>query len=695
MYKIYIPVWFLLFSTLISTNAQHVFISTDSTVMPKVELDEIVINASRDNSKLKELPASVSIIPSYLIEVNEFKTLNHISSIIPNFIMPDYGSKLTSPVYIRGVGSRINSPSVGLYVDNVPYFEKAAFDFDFFDIERIEVLRGPQGTLYGRNSMGGLINITTKSPINYQGNHIKISAGNYGSYIINAGHYNKLNDAVAVSLSANYQHNDGFYTNLFTGNQVDNLNSAGLRNKIIFNITEKLSLENIAGFERSVQGGYPYSIFNDSLQQAEGINYNQLSSYNRFIFSDALRLKYSGENWELTNTLSYQNLDDVQKIDQDFTPDSLYFVQQFQKQHSVANEVIFRSIGDRKLSWLFGGFSYMQFFNTIVEVDAYIANLRYVKTYDSNIYSYALFQQSTFKVTPDLSITAGLRFDHEISGLKYKYDAQRAGVELPKVDTIYPGLKDKILLPKLAIKYNINRSNLYLSYTTGYKPGGFNSTFERPEHLMFKNETSYNFETGIKTSIFKRLIFADLAFFYTRLRDQQIYRTAPSGRGSYLDNSGLSQNKGMEVSMKSRSVLGFEGMIAYGYTHSQILEYVQDSLTNFNNKFTPYIPRHTLAIQLTQTIDMNSLSLLDYIKVNLLFHQNGVIYWNLTNSYKEERHGLLNAKISFIRNSFQFDIWGRNILNTDYRSFLFEALGKTYVQMGKPMQVGLNLSVNF
>ena len=178
-----------------NATAQDIFISIDSIAVPEVNLEEVVINASKNNSKLKELPVSVTIIPSLVIENNEINTLNQLGSMVPNFSMRDYGSKLTSPVYIRGIGSRINSPSVGLYVDNVPYFEKAAFEFDFFDIESIEVLRGPQGTLYGRNSMGGLINITTKSPANYQGSQVKLSAGNYGSYKLNASHYHKVNDA--------------------------------------------------------------------------------------------------------------------------------------------------------------------------------------------------------------------------------------------------------------------------------------------------------------------------------------------------------------------------------------------------------------------------------------------------------------------------------------------------------------------
>ena len=211
----------------------------DSLKMMSVELGEIVIKASKDNVTYKKIPASVSVISSKLIEENEVKALSDISATAPNFYMPDYGTKLTSPVYIRGIGSRINSPSVGLYVDYVPYFEKAAFDFDFFDIKRIEVLRGPQGTLFGRNTMGGIVNIVTISPMDYQGTHLNVSAGNYGSYLVNGGHYGKVNNKFAYSLALNYVHNDGFYTNQYTGNQVDRLNSYGFRNRLIYEVSKK------------------------------------------------------------------------------------------------------------------------------------------------------------------------------------------------------------------------------------------------------------------------------------------------------------------------------------------------------------------------------------------------------------------------------------------------------------------------
>src|SRR6056297_1923464 len=199
--------------------AQQVIIMTDSTEVPELNISEVQIMASKNNLGLKQMPTSVTLLNSMILDQTDVRSLTDISAIAPGFFMPDYGSKLTSPVYIRGIGSRINAPSVGLYVDQVPYFEKAAFNFDFFDIERIEILRGPQGTLYGRNTMGGIVNIRTKSPFQHQGTDFRISAGTYNAYQISANHYNDINHKLGYSLSANYINHGGYYDNNYLGNK--------------------------------------------------------------------------------------------------------------------------------------------------------------------------------------------------------------------------------------------------------------------------------------------------------------------------------------------------------------------------------------------------------------------------------------------------------------------------------------------
>ena len=149
-----------------------------------VVMDNVQVTAIKQGLTLRNRPVAASVVGRETIERRGVTAIKELSQLVPNFYIPDYGSRLTSAVYIRGIGSRINTPSVGLYVDNIPYIDKSAFDFDYSDIERIDVLRGPQGTLYGRNAMGGLIKIHTKSPFSYQGTDLRIGAGTHNAYSI-------------------------------------------------------------------------------------------------------------------------------------------------------------------------------------------------------------------------------------------------------------------------------------------------------------------------------------------------------------------------------------------------------------------------------------------------------------------------------------------------------------------------------
>lgn len=690
VFFVMIPVW---------SQAEVPVEPIEKQVQDEVNLREVEINASRTQTRMKDLPASVTVVNASSLDKNEISTLNNVSAMIPNFFMPDYGTKLTSPVYIRGIGSRINSPSVGMYVDQVPYFEKSSFDFDFFDVQKVEVLRGPQGTLFGRNSMGGVINITSRSPFDVQGTHVQLMAGTYGMYKLNAGHYTTIGDKLGYSISANYLSQDGYHANITRGGQADSLRSLGLRLKLEYRMSDRWKLNLSSSFENSDQSGYPYAPFNKTTQEIGSIVYNQASGYKRFLLSNALNLKYSGKGWSATNTFSYQYLNDNQQLDQDFGPDSIYFAGQLQNQHNLANELIVQSTGSRNYSWITGAFVFSQTGRNTVVVDNYRATPQmerwFQKDYLPQTRGAALFHQSSYKLLPGLTLTGGLRFDFESTQLGYEFQSTKAGVTKLVVDTVYPSLSDAVLLPKVALSYELTPDvHTYASYSSGYKPGGFNSTFEKPEHLMFKKERSYNYELGVKTT-FLNYLFADVSVFYTDLKNQQIYRTAPSGRGSYLDNSGVSNNKGFEVTLQNSAFHGFEAMVAYGYTYSKILEYVQSEQLNYNDKFTPYIPRHTLSVQATQTYQLESNYFFERVRLNILYVQTGELYWNLANTLKEEQYGLLNMKFSLIRRNMQLDLWQKNVLNTTYRAFMFESGPAAYAQPGKPMQLGVNLSYNW
>ncbi|HLN20346.1 MAG TPA: TonB-dependent receptor [Bacteroidales bacterium] len=691
--KKYIPFILISLFTISGVSNGQQAENPDSILMSR-ELQEVVIKASKDNVTHKTIPASVSVISSTLIEDTEVKALSDLSGTAPNFFMPDYGSKLTSPVYIRGIGSRINSPSVGLYVDYVPYFEKAAFDFDFFDIKRIEVLRGPQGTLFGRNTMGGIINVVTTSPMDYQGSHLNLSAGNYGTYSLNAGHYGKSGDKFGYSAALNLLHNDGFYTNQYTGSAVDRLNSFGFRNRLIYEISPRLTVENIAGYERSRQGGYPYAIYDDQLKSALPINYNQYSSYDRNLFSDALLVRYTGNGYEVMATSSYQYLDDAQKIDQDFTVDSLYFITQIQNQSMFSQEIIARSSGKQNYKWLIGGYAFMQAFDNSVDVDAYAQEMYYLKTYYHRISGAALFHQSSLTLLKDLTLTAGIRVDMEKDLMNYFYDRTLKGKYALLADTTYPALRSMEIIPRFAVNYRLRNNNLYVVVARGYKTGGFNSTFERPEDLTFNPEYSWNYETGIKTSFFNDKLNTDVSVFYIDWKNQQIYQTVPSGRGSMLKNAGHSVSKGAEVSVTALPVKNLEIIASYGYTNATFLKYEMNETTNYNGNYLPYVPSNTLSVQAGKTFDLNS-QVLDKIKFIAIYRGAGEIFWNEENNISQPYYGIFDAKVSLHRKNVQLDLWTRNLTNTQYSTFYFEALGNKYVQTGKPLQFGVNLGLKF
>ena len=674
-----------------NTQAQTSVIDTISSI----KLDEVVINASKNDLKIKELPAAVSVINISTLENENVETMSDLTSLTANFYMPDYGSKLTSPIYIRGIGSRINAPSVGLYVDHVPYFEKSAFQFDFFDVQKVEILRGPQGTLYGRNTMGGIINILTLSPDTYQGTKVKLSAGDYGRYTLNASYYTKLNDQWSSSLSGNYIQDIGNFTNEYSNTLVDKMQSIGLRHRLKYKPSSNFDIENIASVENSEQGGYPYAIYNVDTNTTSPINYDQYSSYDRTLFSDALHMNYKGNGWRLTNTTSFQLLDDKQGIDQDFTPIKSYFITQLQDQKTISNELLVQSSNTDRYSWLFGVFGFYQNFDNSVDVNYYPADMWYLKTYDKSIGGASIFHQSILKITDNLSAIAGIRYDIERSKLHYLYEGTRGSSILPSQDTIYPSLKEGVPSGKLALNYKYDNSSVYASFTTGYKPGGYNTTFEKPEHLTFKYEDSFNYEIGFKTDMIDHVFSTDFSVFYTFLNDQQIYNTAPSGRGSYLSNAGKSRNKGFEWSLNLNEISGFRGNISYGFTHAKIIEYVKDETTNYNNMFTPYVPRSMFATQLSKTFDLSEFSAFDNATLSASYNRIGEQYWNLENTLKENPYNLVNAKFSLKVDNVQFSLWGKNLFNDSYHTFIFEALKRAYAQNNKPRTFGVDVSLNF
>lgn len=191
--------------------------STPALADSVIQVEDIQVTAIKQGLNLRNQPVTASVIGRTDLERRHVAALKEVSQVVPNFHIPDYGSRMTSSIYIRGLGARIDQPVMGLNIDNIPYLNKDAYDFDLTDIERIEVLRGPQSTLFGRNTMGGVINVYTLSPFTFEGVRLGMEYGSGNTQKYRISTYYKTSERVGFSVGAYYSKTDGFFKNLYTG----------------------------------------------------------------------------------------------------------------------------------------------------------------------------------------------------------------------------------------------------------------------------------------------------------------------------------------------------------------------------------------------------------------------------------------------------------------------------------------------
>ena len=663
----------------------------DSLNSRSVGLEEVVIQSFKQADKIRTLPISASMISKLNLQNQNVLGIKDISSFIPNLFMPDYGSKLASSVYIRGIGSRINSPSVGLYVDGVPYFDKAALDFDLNEIDYIEILRGPQGTLYGRNTMGGLINVYTKSPLRHQGTFVSITGGTYSLLNANVGYYGKVNDNFGYSISGTFNHTDGYFTNQFTGKKADELNSGSGRLRLEWKIKPDMLLRFTQNVDHSNQGGYPYAPI-DSTNKISEVNYNEPSYYKRTLSSSGLSFTYWAEKFSLNSQTSYQYLSDDYGIDNDFTVRPNIYVNQKQKHSTFSEDLNIKSTLSSRYQWLFGIFAFNQ------HIDNDITTIRPAystqKLYDMPTRGISFYHQSTLKdlFVDGLSLTVGLRYDYEKASDDYHSFMDSIGVRRALNDDFSSNLSFSQLTPKFTLQYTLPSSQMiYTSITRGYKTGGFNNSFMTFEDRTFNPEYSWNYEIGAKGGFWDNRLVAEMSFFFIDWKNQQIYQALSIG-GQMLKNAGHSQSKGIELSLLGKICEGLTLQVNGGITNAKFLEYVQSATVDHSGNYIPSVPAQTLGLAATYLMPLKS-KLIENITYNLQYTGTGNLYWSEDNKIKQPYYGLLNGKVSASKGITTVSLWAKNITNTEYTAYSFTASSIKYAQKGRPFTAGISVNL--
>ena len=487
----------------------------DSVVDRHLSIDEVgvVVRQPKQHFGLKSQPISSSVISSSTLEREHVLSIKDLSSIVPNFYQPDYGSKMTSSIYVRGFGARIDQPIIGLTVDGVPFLNKNNYDFDMLDVARVELLRGPQSTLYGRNTMGGQMNVYTLSPMNYQGVRATAEYSSGNSVRTKASYYGRsVNGKLGFSAGGYYNRTDGFFDNAYDNSDVDWGESSGGRLRLVGDLGRGWELDNSASFSYDNEGGYAYALYDVEQDIAGDVNYNSPSGYMRYSFSDGLVLSHAGEKVNFSATTTYQFMHDRMRMDQDYTPLSYFTLMQEQHEHAFTEDIVLRSNDkSRRWQWLTGAYGFYKKIDMSAPVsllsdgisELILGNMpaqikRFLAidpfTIDSNFdiptYGLALYHESSLRAGERWRFTAGLRLDYEstkmnydnMATVNYKFDMTAMSPYIPvlnrSVEVPFTG-EEKLdyleLLPKFAINYTTGVGDIYATVTRGYKAGGFNT----------------------------------------------------------------------------------------------------------------------------------------------------------------------------------------------------------------------------
>lgn len=486
------------------------------------DIDEVVIvSQPKETMRLRHQSLSSTSLGSFQIQKLGTRDLRELSQYIPNFTMPNYGSRLSSAIYVRGIGSRVNSPAVGIYLDGIPVMSKAAFNLHNYQISRVDVLRGPQGTLYGQNSEGGLVRMYSRDPFQYEGTDVKLSYGSHYYRNVEAAHYQRINNRFALSLAGFYDGQTGFFRNQTTGDRADKYNEAGGKLMLKSRWNRNWNVDLLANYQYVDQNGFPYGELDLETGKAALPASTFPGVYRRNNLISGINVNHISRYYKFYSTTSYQYLKDRMLMDQDYLAANYMSILQEQLQNSITQELTITSnhpVGG-VWDWTAGGFFSYQwlktngpvYFNEAMTDPIAAAIKKQMEQamsgrpgmtamppitldvtmgapglYHTPQWNLGFYHESNIALGDHVNLTLGLRYDLMHTSIEYDSQAfmtmAATVMGINAANTLRSVLDGKAkddyqqLLPKLGINYKIDHlgSNLYITVSKGYRAGGYN-----------------------------------------------------------------------------------------------------------------------------------------------------------------------------------------------------------------------------
>jgi len=666
---------------------------------------EITVTAQKREENVQEVPISITTFSREDLEDSQINSLQGIANSTPNFSIFSQGGRTFTFYSIRGLsnGNFLSRDAVAFYIDDVPFDGGRFIDLNLIDLERVEVLRGPQSTLYGRNSQAGVVNVITRQPTDDPEVRYGASYGTYDSRNLQLSLSGPLvPEQLSFRIAGDYTARDGFTKNTFLDERVGERSGVTGRGQLRWTPGEDWTVSFNAFASYNDDGDAVYSILGDSNPfriQRNIDGFNELSTN-----TQALKIAYDGEGFRATAITARRFSNQNFTTDGDFTPNAI--ARYLNKFDSTvwSQELRFQSPENAdRFQWLLGGYYESRDFNTTIDGFELTAAGAAAFGFPSpvagtdrtsaqqNQTTYAGFGQIDYKPTEPLTLTAGLRYESATTYLdrRRNYELEAGGV-VPIGETVNDAEESgSELLPRFAVEYAFNPSlRAYASVTRGYKPKGLNYRADTDSVRRFRAETSWNYEVGLKSSWFDDRLIANLALFTTQVDDYQVALPDITGQFRNITNAGA-DIKGLELELRGQPIEGLDLIAGFGYVDGEYTDYTNPFTgQRFDGNKLPYAPEFTYNLAAQYRSPGGLFARLELVGF-------GTFYFDDANDLKQDPFALVNARIGYEGDNYGIYLFANNLFDTEYVTSVFAFPPLNIASYGDPTTVGVQLRANF
>jgi iron complex outermembrane receptor protein len=688
-----------------------------------VRLDELVVSADKAEKSINEVPYALSAVTGDQLAKVKAETPADLTAVIPNLTNANTGISGFNVPTIRGINSIAGNgfeTAVAIYADGVYQVDADAANFELGDVERVEVLRGPQGTLYGRGALGGVINVISREPTNQARGFAKLELGNVSQQRYSLGVSGPLvKNKLYASVSGLNNRRGAFFQNLdFAGNSrdFDGRNSVSGSGKLKFIPSTRWSLGVTVNAQKDNDRGILPLAVSDSAARARPyiVSYDAPGDERRYLYNGTLTARYFGNQVEVSSTTGRNYLRrrlGPGGVDIDFTPFPLltafygasgpskdgYRARAWSQEFKVASA----ARGDRKVTWLVGSYLFRQKTDNPIEIafDSLVSPIGQDFTsanYDTtNVKGIAFYGQATWAIGSRLDLTTGLRWEKQNTDRYARSDLVLGATTIPGTAQI--GEQDsKAVTWRLSLGYRpSDLTTLYGTLSRGFRPGGINfAQVPGANNPPYDPEFLDNYEAGLKIRDRANRVQATAAVFLLKWKDQQVAAFNAATFQNIVVNTGRSTVTGAELELSALPARRFRVDWALGLTDAQYdklnLAFSGTPVTLDGNR-QPFTPKFTSALAAEHTFPLGVASRGRELAIRGDWRLIGEQFFDLRNSIRQGTYSLFGAQASVAFDPVTITVWGKNLAHEQYIVY-GSGFGGAPVLLGEPRTIGITLS---